>query len=45
MNLEEFVKINIGKKVDYDGVFVTNHFIDGNLNMDSDAPYEEKIEF
>ena len=33
------------KSIGYDGVFVTNHFIDGNLNMDSDASYEKKIDF
>ena len=29
----------------YDGVFITNHFIDGNINIDKDVPYEEKIKF
>ncbi|MBR5539234.1 MAG: histidinol phosphatase, partial [Clostridia bacterium] len=29
----------------YDGVFITNHFLDGNINIDADRPYEEKIEF
>lgn len=29
----------------YDGVFITNHFIDGNINIDSALPYEERIEF
>ena len=33
------------KGLGYDGVFVTNHFLDGNINIDKDAPYEEKIEF
>ena len=35
------------KELGYDGVFITNHFIDGNVNIDIDAPmsYEEKINF
>ena len=33
------------KKLGYDGVFVTNHFLDGNVNIDPSRPYEEKINF
>ena len=34
------------KKLGYDGVFITNHFLDGNMNWDyKDAPYEEAIHF
>lgn len=33
------------KKMGYDGVFVTNHFLDGNINISSDVPYKERIEF
>lgn len=33
------------KKLGYDGVFITNHFLDGNINFDKGKPYEEKIEF
>ena len=33
------------KSLDYAGVFITNHFIDGNINMDKTRPYEEKIDF
>lgn len=33
------------KKIGYDGVFITNHFLDGNINIDRTAPYEERIEF
>lgn len=29
----------------YDGVFITNHFLDGNINIDSSLPYEERINF
>lgn len=33
------------KEKGYDGVFITNHFIDGNINIDRSVFYEEKIEF
>lgn len=33
------------KAIGYDGVFITNHFLDGNLNYDKIAPYEERIRF
>lgn len=33
------------KSAGYDGVFVTNHFIDGNINYDRHAPYDELINF
>lgn len=33
------------KAAGYDGVFITNHFLDGNINMDKARPYEEKLEF
>ena len=33
------------KRLGYDGVFVTNHFLDGNINIDHRAPYAEKIDF
>ena len=29
----------------YDGVFITNHFLDGNINIDRALPYEERIHF
>ena len=29
----------------YDGVFITNHFLDGNINIEKEKSYEEKIEF
>ena len=29
----------------YDGVFITNHFLDGNINIDPSVPYDERIEF
>ena len=33
------------KSQGYDGVFITNHFLDGNINCDKSAPYEERIAF
>ena len=33
------------KSLGYDGVFITNHFLDGNINIDYSLPYEEKINF
>ena len=33
------------KSLGYAGVFLSNHFIDGNINIDKSLPYEEKIEF
>jgi predicted metal-dependent phosphoesterase TrpH len=33
------------KKLGYDGVFITNHFLDGNINIEKEESYEEKIEF
>ena len=33
------------KQLGYAGVFITNHFIDGNMNMDKSFSYEERINF
>ena len=33
------------KSLGYDGVFITNHFVNGNINIDKAAPYEEKVAF
>ena len=33
------------KSLDYDGVFITNHFLDGNINIDYSLPYEDRINF
>ncbi len=33
------------KKIGYDGIFITNHFLDGNINIDKTCSYEEKINF
>ena len=37
--------VDFYKKSGYDGIFITNHFVDGNINIESSIPYEEKIEF
>ena len=29
----------------YDGVFLTNHFLDGNIGIAEDRPYKEKLDF
>ena len=29
----------------YAGIFITNHFLDGNINIDRSLPYEERVEF
>ena len=33
------------KNLGYDGVFITNHFIDGNVSCDKSLSYEEKINY
>ncbi len=33
------------KQIGYDGIFVTNHFVNGNVGIDRKKPYEEKIEY
>ena len=33
------------KEMGYDGVFITNHFLDGNINIDKSLPYEAQIAF
>ena len=33
------------KSKGYEGIFITNHFLDGNINIDYSEPYEKKIEF
>lgn len=33
------------KDLGYDGVFITNHFLDGNINIDPDLPYEKRLDF
>lgn len=31
--------------IGYEGVFITNHFLDGNVNIDRSLPYEERLRF
>ena len=33
------------KELGYDGIFITNHFLDGNINIESTMSYEEKVDF
>ena len=33
------------KELGYTGIFITNHFLDGNINVPAELPYEEKIDF
>ncbi len=33
------------KSLGYDGIFITNHFLDGNINTDPNENYETKINF
>jgi hypothetical protein len=33
------------KSIGYAGIFITNHFIDGNISVDRTASYEERIEY
>ena len=33
------------KKLGYDGVFITNHFLDGNINIDKSLSYQEQVDF
>lgn len=33
------------KSIGYAGVFITNHFLDGNINIDNRLPYEDRVRF
>lgn len=33
------------KELGYDGVFITNHFLDGNINVSGNKSYEERLNF
>ena len=33
------------KDLGYDGVFITNHFLDGNINVSGNKSYEERLNF
>lgn len=33
------------KQIGFAGVFITNHFLDGNINVDRSLPYEERMRF
>ncbi|MBR6812633.1 MAG: hypothetical protein IKM51_04595, partial [Oscillospiraceae bacterium] len=36
--------VDFYKQAGYKGVFITNHFLDGNINADKSLPYDELIE-
>jgi hypothetical protein len=40
-----FETLSFYKSMDYDGVFITNHFLDGNISVDTSLPYDKQIEF
>mgnify|MGYP002512850021 CR=1 FL=1 len=33
------------KEIGYAGIFITNHFIDGNMDVDRSMPYEDRIRY
>lgn len=33
------------RQMEYDGVFITNHFLDGNINISHDEPLEKRLDF
>lgn len=37
--------VSFYKNLGYDGIFITNHFINGNVNFDRDASYKDALEF
>ena len=38
-------QLDLYKSLGYDGVFITNHFLDGNINISPQLSYEERINF
>lgn len=42
-SVEDTVKFY--KELGYDGIFITNHFINGNVNFDRGAPYKDALDF
>ena len=40
------VTVYFYKQLGYDGIFLTNHFLDGNINLEVRSwPYREQVEF
>lgn len=37
--------VDFYKAKGYDGVFITNHYIGSNINVDENVPFEEKVHF
>lgn len=44
-NANIYESIDFYKQNGYDGIFVTNHFLDGNINTAPETSYEERVEF
>lgn len=40
-----YENLDFYKNKGYDGVFITNHFLDGNINIEQKSSYEKKINF
>lgn len=40
-----FESLDFYKQQGYDGVFITNHFLDGNININPEISFEERIKF
>lgn len=38
-------QLNFYRNEGFDGVFITNHFLDGNVNVDKTLPYARQLEF
>ena len=43
VGVEDYLKFY--KKMGYDGVFITNHFIDGHINIDEKSNYKAAIDY
>ena len=37
--------LELYKRLGYAGAFITNHFLDGNVNIDRSLPYRDRIEY
>ena len=37
--------VHFYKELGYAGIFITNHFLDGNINISKELPYDDKINF
>ncbi|MCQ2415331.1 MAG: PHP domain-containing protein [Lachnospiraceae bacterium] len=37
--------VDFYKSMNYDGIFITNHFIGANINISADTPYQDQLTF